>query len=432
MTKRPSIPPPATKFGAAGLQPMMTHAKTARAAPPPPPTQFGAKTAQQRQAPVAAIRRPTAVPGAAWSAPRLAQPLRAPRTAQPTVLQAKFSITWLSTGKPNEYKYNIVDENSRVIETSPNSYIYLGNGIWRGSGTENYYLVARSNGKPNLQLNEAAKRHATSPSSRNNYYPRPYNTNSRTFTMRGRTEPNSADDQFYHVTDSPLKNLTPSVKRTKVSAGKLSTIATPDGKVRTYYSEGRATLFEGIRHRPAPRNARYHVRRLLPRWVDENTNTDNLKVSVLNVTMTTPAGSERPAKNTVMQGTAAGHARQHGYKTGRWEWLHLVGHGIGGHNARYNLVAGAFDRNTEMIPLENLVKDAKTKLKKGEHIKYKVTATLVPDTHIAEKIEMSVTLPDRLKSKYWGTKKKFVVHAARQQVMSHAHYDLLQNEHVML
>jgi hypothetical protein len=69
---------------------------------------------------------------------------------------------------------------------------------------------------------------------------------------------------------------------------------------------------------------------------------------------------------------------------GGWEWLHLLGDQLGGLYDEKNLVAGTFEANSAMIPVENAIKAA---LKKGKRpIKYKVTSTLYGNTHIGEDI----------------------------------------------
>ncbi|MEA2463037.1 MAG: non-specific endonuclease, partial [Acidobacteriota bacterium] len=77
----------------------------------------------------------------------------------------------------------------------------------------------------------------------------------------------------------------------------------------------------------------------------------------------------------------------------KWEWLHMVGHSVGGDNEPDNLVAGTFDANTAMIPFERGVMAEQSKLKLGESIQYDVTAILVPGTHVATSITVSVRFP---------------------------------------
>lgn len=42
-------------------------------------------------------------------------------------------------------------------------------------------------------------------------------------------------------------------------------------------------------------------------------------------------------------------------KNATWEWLHLVGAALGGGNVMGNLVAGTYDSNTPMIPMEQSI-----------------------------------------------------------------------------
>jgi hypothetical protein len=69
-----------------------------------------------------------------------------------------------------------------------------------------------------------------------------------------------------------------------------------------------------------------------------------------------------------------------------WEWLHIVGHALGGDNEVGNLVAGTFDPNTQMIPHERVIRDA-------THVCPPVTAkwevNLYPESWLAMDITMT-------------------------------------------
>lgn len=45
-------------------------------------------------------------------------------------------------------------------------------------------------------------------------------------------------------------------------------------------------------------------------------------------------------------------------KNRKWEWLHILGHALGGEEKRGNLVAGTFAANTQMIPHEKRILEA--------------------------------------------------------------------------
>ncbi|MFO0889944.1 MAG: DNA/RNA non-specific endonuclease [Isosphaeraceae bacterium] len=105
---------------------------------------------------------------------------------------------------------------------------------------------------------------------------------------------------------------------------------------------------------------------------------------------------KQPAKNTAMGGFTAhgyvqlnGDTSKHKFNGKGWEWLHLLGVQLGGPNACENLVAGTFEANSAMIPIENAIKIA---LKKGfTKITYEISATLHGKTHIGDLITQTVT-----------------------------------------
>lgn len=62
--------------------------------------------------------------------------------------------------------------------------------------------------------------------------------------------------------------------------------------------------------------------------------------------------------NTVMGMSALNYAESVGFPNAdsmNWEWLHLIGHAMGGADHPDNLVAGTYDANTAMIPLESKI-----------------------------------------------------------------------------
>ncbi len=83
---------------------------------------------------------------------------------------------------------------------------------------------------------------------------------------------------------------------------------------------------------------------------------------------------------------------------GRWEWLHLIGSSLGGLNTANNLVAGSYDANTKMIPLEhrvanwgNMRYDKEFKPTPENPIEIKTIATVDPDhSHVGDQIRMTV------------------------------------------
>lgn len=73
-------------------------------------------------------------------------------------------------------------------------------------------------------------------------------------------------------------------------------------------------------------------------------------------------GADTPPRDQAMGGTARNYAaaviEQDWAYERQWEWLHVVGHALGGNNERRNLVAGTYDANTQMIPHERAILDA--------------------------------------------------------------------------
>lgn len=117
--------------------------------------------------------------------------------------------------------------------------------------------------------------------------------------------------------------------------------------------------------------------------------TDELVVEVEYDSHVT-AGLETPSRDSAMGGTARNYAAEvidRDWANARsWEWLHIVGHALGGNNEAGNLVAGTYDANTQMIPHERAIRDA-TQTVPLVTVKYEVT--LYPETWVAIDIRMS-------------------------------------------
>jgi hypothetical protein len=58
-----------------------------------------------------------------------------------------------------------------------------------------------------------------------------------------------------------------------------------------------------------------------------------------------------------------------GWKTQRWEWLHIRGAGLGGATDSTNLVAGTRDANTHMIPFESNIRTLATAVATNQNYK---------------------------------------------------------------
>ena len=69
-----------------------------------------------------------------------------------------------------------------------------------------------------------------------------------------------------------------------------------------------------------------------------------------------------------------------------WEWLHIVGHSLGGNNELGNLVAGTVDANTAMIPHEKSIGDA---TREGRFVIVEYKVALYPDTWVAIDVTMT-------------------------------------------
>lgn len=117
--------------------------------------------------------------------------------------------------------------------------------------------------------------------------------------------------------------------------------------------------------------------------------TDEL---LLEVEYTEPVthGLETPSRDSAMGGTARNYAADvidaEWANARSWEWLHIVGHALGGNNEVGNLVAGTFDANTQMIPHEKAIRDA-SQYAPLVTVKYEVY--LYPETWVAIDIKMT-------------------------------------------
>ena len=101
---------------------------------------------------------------------------------------------------------------------------------------------------------------------------------------------------------------------------------------------------------------------------------------------------------SMMKTTAAGYACLAdiaGWKTQRWEWLHIKGAGLGGETNGSNLVAGTRDANTHMIPFESNIKTLATEVEKNpnySHLGVTWQATKPAASHAFHSIKIGWTL----------------------------------------
>jgi hypothetical protein len=107
-------------------------------------------------------------------------------------------------------------------------------------------------------------------------------------------------------------------------------------------------------------------------------------------------GADQPDRNTVMGCTAKNYAKEvvdDSFAEERnWEWLHIIGHSIGGDNEVNNLFAGTFDANTGMIPLESQIQQFAKSLLPGQKVYAQWTVEVYPGTKVATYITMSFGL----------------------------------------
>jgi len=97
-------------------------------------------------------------------------------------------------------------------------------------------------------------------------------------------------------------------------------------------------------------------------------------------------GSETPSRDSAMGCSAKNYAKEvvdDEFAEGRnWEWLHIIGHSIGGNNEVNNLFAGTYDANTGMIPLESQIQQLAKSLLPGQ----KVYAQWIVEVYPARKL----------------------------------------------
>lgn len=102
-------------------------------------------------------------------------------------------------------------------------------------------------------------------------------------------------------------------------------------------------------------------------------------------------GSEKPTRDAAMGGSALNYARfifenADWVSERSWEWLHVVGHALGGNNEAGNLVAGSYDANTAMIPHEKAIGDA---TREGRFVTVKYEVALYPDSWVGIDVTMT-------------------------------------------
>lgn len=118
--------------------------------------------------------------------------------------------------------------------------------------------------------------------------------------------------------------------------------------------------------------------------------SDMLEIEV-EYTQPVTKGAEKPTRNGAMGGSARNYARAvfenaDWVSEKSWEWLHIVGHALGGNNEVGNLVAGTFDANTAMIPHEKAIGDA---TREGRYVTVKYEVALYPDSWVAIDVTMT-------------------------------------------
>lgn len=227
----------------------------------------------------------------------------------------------------------------------------------------------------------------------------PYGKASKSFNMIGRaaeTKPNTK--VYYDSRRDSIANIldkAPNVTKVPLTPNRFRRQEPSPGKMFTRERDGAYKLSEtpfSPRTPLGPPKTKRKTQALSPVPGD-------VKHSSRQITMNTRAGSDKPDRATAMSGwSAAKYAAScdPAYANARWEWLHLVGHALGGRNEIRNLVAGTFDANSGMIPVEQAVLAEQKNLKLGEAIEYHVRATLIPGTHVATEIVVTVTFPPRL------------------------------------
>jgi hypothetical protein len=77
-----------------------------------------------------------------------------------------------------------------------------------------------------------------------------------------------------------------------------------------------------------------------------------------------------------------------------WEWLHIRAHSLGGDNEVGNLVAGTFDANTKMIPLERMAQQLSQNASATGKVKVSWEVDVYPNSWVALGIKMSIEYKD--------------------------------------
>ena len=111
-------------------------------------------------------------------------------------------------------------------------------------------------------------------------------------------------------------------------------------------------------------------------------------------------GSEKPTRDAVMGQSAKNYVVKCYDKefadSRSWEWLHIVGHALGGNNEVGNLLAGTYTANTQMIPYEKAIKDT---LIGGGTAKCVYTCECYPGTYVGMYIEMAIEIQPKAGNK---------------------------------
>jgi hypothetical protein len=123
---------------------------------------------------------------------------------------------------------------------------------------------------------------------------------------------------------------------------------------------------------------------------------DTTVSSELLVTGPCKRGDESTGRDAAMSGfSALNYAKAVGVAGAEehtWEWLHLVGSSLGGANEEGNLVAGTFDSNTIMIPIEQAIVAYSNRedVTPEKPVKIVAQAEVVENTWVAEEIFIEV------------------------------------------
>ncbi len=132
-------------------------------------------------------------------------------------------------------------------------------------------------------------------------------------------------------------------------------------------------------------------------------------------------GSEIPSAEAVMGDTALHYAKtifdEDWASDGRWNWLHIIARALGGNNEKDNLVAGAFDGNLQMAPVEAAIRDLCAHATPALPVKAEFTVTYYPGTRLALIIQIEYGV-----SSQYGNKSIF--HTWTRFCLDRLQYDL--------